>query len=86
MQISAEISEGTKQLLERYSRAHGVKKQFLIESALLHHIQALEELPTSIIIPPRLVVSAASGRKIAELVSKRQKPTSELVELMRGGD
>lgn len=86
MQISAEISPGTKQLLERYSRAHGVKKQFLIESALLHHIQALEELPTNIIIPPRLVVSAANGRRIAELVSKRQKPTSELVKLMRGGD
>lgn len=86
MQISAEISQGTKQLLERYSRAHGVKKQFLIESALLHHIQALEELPTNVIIPPRLVVSAASGRKIAESVSKKQKPTSELVELMRGGD
>jgi hypothetical protein len=86
MQISAEISQGTKQLLERYSRAHGVKKQFLIESALLHHIQALEELPISVIIPPRLVVSAASGRKIAELVSKRQKPTSKLVALMRGGN
>jgi len=86
MQISAEISQGTKQLLERYSRAHGIKKQFLIESALLHHIQALEELPADIIIPPRLVVSAASGRKIAELVSRRQKPTSDLVELMRGGD
>jgi hypothetical protein len=86
MQISAEISQGTKQLLERYSRAHGVKKQFLIESALLHHIQALEELPISVIIPPRLVVSAASGRKIAELVTKRQKPTSKLVALMRGGN
>jgi hypothetical protein len=86
MQISAEISRGTKQLLERYSRAHGIKKQFLIESALLHHIQALEELPASILIPSRLVVSAASGRKIAELVSRRQKPTSDLVELMRGGD
>jgi hypothetical protein len=86
MQISAEISEGTKQLLERYSRAHGVKKQFLIESALLHHIQALEELPTGTIIPPRLVVSAASGRRIAELLAKKQKPTRELVELMRGGD
>ncbi len=86
MQISAEISPGTRQLLERYSRAHGVKKQFLIESALLHHIQALEQLPAGVIVPPRLVVSAAGGRKIAELVTKRQKPTGELVELMRGGD
>jgi len=86
MQISAEISQGTKELLERYSRAHGVKKQFLIESVLLHHIQALEELPTSVIIPPRLVVSVATGSKIAELVSKRQKPTSDLVALMHGVD
>lgn len=86
MQISAEISPGTKKLLERYSRAHGVKKQFLIESALLHHLQALEELPIYVIIPPRLVVSPASGRKMADLVSKKPKPTSQLVELMRGGD
>jgi hypothetical protein len=86
VQISAEISEATRQLLERYSRAHGVKKQFLIESALLHHIQALEALPGNAIVPPRLVVSAASGRKIRALLTRRQKPTSELVELMRGGD
>jgi hypothetical protein len=86
MQISAEISEETRQLLERYSRAHGVKKQFLIESALRHHIQALEELPAGVIIPPRLVVCAAGGRKVAELLTRRQKPTSALVELMRGGD
>ena len=86
MQISAEISPGTKLLLERYSRAHGIKKQFLIESALLHHIQALEELPAGIIIPPRLVVSAASGRRLAAVVGKKQTPTSDLVELMRGGD
>jgi hypothetical protein len=86
MQISAEISESTKQLLERYSRAHGIKKQFLIESALLHHIQALEELPPGVIIPPRLVLSANSARKVAELVRTRPKPTRELVELMRGGD
>jgi len=85
MQISAEISNATRQLLERYSRAHGVKKQFLIESALLHHIQALDELPISVVIPPRLVVSAASGRKVAGLIARKQKPTNELVELMRVG-
>jgi len=68
MQISADISEGTKQLLER---------------SLLHHIQALEALPTDVIIPPRLLVSAASGRKIARLIGKRRMPATELVELMR---
>jgi hypothetical protein len=86
MQISAEISLATKELLERYSRAHGVKKQFLIESALLHHIQALEQLPAGVIIPPRLVVSVSSGRKIVELIARKRKPSRALVELMRGGD
>jgi hypothetical protein len=86
MQISAEISQATKELLERYARAHGVKKQFLIETALLHHIQALEELPATAIIPPRLVVSAKSGRAIGALLAKKQKPTRALEELMRGGD
>jgi hypothetical protein len=86
MQISAEISEGTKQLLERYSRAHGVKKQFLIESALLHYIHALEVLPANVVIPPRLVVSATEGLRISGLIAKRQKPNRQLIELMRGGD
>ncbi|MFZ0659403.1 MAG: hypothetical protein WBE78_14915 [Candidatus Binataceae bacterium] len=86
MQISAEISAGTRLLLERYSRSHGVKKQFLIENAVLHHIQALAELPAGVIIPPRLIVSAASGRKIAKLLTNRRKPSRKLVELMRGGD
>ncbi len=39
-QISAMISSETKDRLERYARAHGLKKGFLIESALLHHISA----------------------------------------------
>lgn len=86
MQISAEITQGTKLLLERFSRAHGVKKQFLIERALLHHIQALDELPTGVIIPPRFVLSAESGRKIARMMTKSPTPTRDLVELMRGGD
>lgn len=85
MQISAEISDGTRRLLERYSRAHGLKKQFLIENALLHHLQALEELPAGVIIPPRIVVTAASGRKLLGALARRPKPTRALLELMRGG-
>jgi hypothetical protein len=82
MRISVNISEGTKRLLERYSRAHGGKKQYLIESALLHYIHALEQLPPGVIVPPRLVVSAAGSRKIATVLAKGKKPTHDLVELM----
>ena len=86
MQISAEISKETRDRLESYSRAHGVKKQFLIENALLHFLRALDELPANVILPPRLVVTRRSGRQVATLISGKRKPTRALVELMSGDD
>lgn len=86
MQISAQISKETKDRLESYSRAHGVKKQFLIENALLNFLRAVDELPASVMVPPRLVVSERSGRRVASLISAKRKPTRALVELMRGDD
>ena len=46
IQISANISVETKALLEKYAEVQGVKKAFVIEQALLHHLQALNELYT----------------------------------------
>ena len=46
-QISAYISKETKILVEQYVKSRGIKKAFLIESALLHHLQALKDLPRS---------------------------------------
>ena len=80
-QISAYISEETKNLVERYVRARGVKKGFLVESALLHHLQALEKLPADVIIPPRLVVSRKSGGAILEQLEKPVEPTDSMKEL-----
>ena len=39
-QISAIISETTRELLEKHVRQTGVKKGHLVEQALLHHLQA----------------------------------------------
>jgi len=86
VQISAQISKDTRDRLENYSRAHGIKKQFLIESALLHFLGALDELPSNIIVPPRLIVTERSGRRVANLISGRRKPRQALIELMRGDD
>ena len=69
-QISAFISEATKLQVERYAEAHGVKKGHLIEEALLHHLQALRELPADIVIPPRLVLTPKSYALVARLVKK----------------
>jgi hypothetical protein len=83
-QISAYISEATKQQVERYAEAHGVKKGYLIEEALLHHLQALRELPADIVIPPRLTVTRESFEVVTELVKKPRKPTKALRDLMAG--
>ncbi|MCK5507308.1 MAG: hypothetical protein KAI50_02170 [Desulfobacterales bacterium] len=78
-QISAYISEETKNIVERYARARGVKKGFLVESALLHHLQILEKLPADVIIPPRLVVSRKSGETILEQLEKPFEPTEKII-------
>ncbi len=81
-QISAHISEETRELVERYAGAHGVKKGALVEQALLHHLQALRELPADVIIPPRLELSEASFEHVAQLTAKPRKPSKAMRELM----
>jgi hypothetical protein len=83
-QISAHISEETKEQVERYAGAHGVKKGALVEQALLHHLQALRELPADIIIPPRLELSDASFAQVTETLTHPRKPTKAMRELMSG--
>ena len=83
-QISAQISETTRDRMERYTRQSGVKKGHLIEQALLHHLQALDELPAEFIIAPRIVVSKKTGQAL--LRGAKTSPTDALRELMRDGD
>jgi hypothetical protein len=83
-QISAFISDSTKEQVERYVEAHGVKKGHLIEEALLHHLQALRDLPADLIVPPRLVLSPDSFERVAALVEKPRKPTQAMRDLMAG--
>ncbi len=83
-QISAYISRTTKQQIEQYADAHGIKKGYLVEEAILHHLQALRELPADIVIPPRLVVTRESFDKVVELIKKPRRPTKALRDLMAG--
>jgi hypothetical protein len=84
-QISAFVSAETKRLLEEQTRATGVKKGFLIEQALRHHLDALRTLPADVIIPPRLVVSAQSGSEVVARITKPKAPTAALKKLMKDG-
>ncbi len=80
-QISANISPETRDRLERYVRARGMKKGFVIEQALLHHLQAINEIPEDIVIPPRLVVTAASGERLLERLESQEAPNRAMREL-----
>ncbi len=84
-QISAVVSQTTKLLLERHVRATGVKKGYLVEQALRHHLQALQELPADVIVHPRLVVTRKSGEAILKQM-ETGKPTEALRDLMRDED
>ena len=84
-QISALVSRTTKELLERHVRATGVKKGHLVEQALRHHLQALQELPADIVIHPKLVVTRKSGEAILKQIAKG-KAAAALRGLMRDGD
>ena len=83
-QVSAPISEETKELLEQHVKATGVKKGHLIESALRYHLRALHELPADVLVPPRLVLTRRSFEQVAKRLRSPGKPTPELRDLMRG--
>jgi hypothetical protein len=82
-QISAYISKETKILVEQYVKSHGIKKAFLVESALLHHLQALKDLPIDIVIPPRLVVSRESGNNILDRLENPPLPTEDMKAIFK---
>ena len=83
-QISAYISESTRQAVEKYVAAHGVKKGHLIEEALLHHLKALRELPADIIIPTKIELSAESMQRVIEAMESDEGPTPSMMNLMAG--
>ena len=83
-QISALISPTTRVLLEQHVRATGIKKGYLVEQALLHHMQALHELPADVIVRPRLVVTRRSGERIAKRINSTPRPNKRLRTLLKG--
>ncbi len=78
------LSEEIREQLERYAKAHGVKKGHLVEEALRHHLEALHELPADVIIPPKLVLTKTSFEAVAGRIAKPRKPTAAMKALMAG--
>jgi len=82
-QISAFVSESTKEQLERYAEAHGVKKAHVVETALLHHLEALRQIPADLIIPPTIAVGRAGAEQLLERLEKPRRPNKSMRELFK---
>jgi hypothetical protein len=80
-QVSAVIADTTRERLERFARLHGIKKSHVIETAILHHLAALEELPADVFVPPELVVSRTAGADIMRRIERPEPPTPAMKSL-----
>jgi uncharacterized protein (DUF1778 family) len=83
-QISATVSEATKEKLDRFTESHGLKKNFVVEQALLYFMEARRELPDEALVPTRLVLDNQAFDRVVALLESPPAPTQALRELMRG--
>ena len=83
-QISATISSATKEELDRFTESHGLKKNYVVEQALLYFMEARRDLPDEALIPARLVLDDEAFDRVASLLEQPPAPTPALRELMRG--
>lgn len=82
MQISAVISEETQRLLEATVQKRGLKKGFVIEAALRHHLLALNSLPGEFITPPVINVTPESWDNVTQALTQNDGPTPAMQALM----
>jgi uncharacterized protein (DUF1778 family) len=83
-QISATISAATKEKLDRFTESCGLEKNFVVEQALLHFMEARSELPDEALIPARMVLDDSAFDRVVALLEGPAAPTAALRELMRG--
>ena len=83
-QISAFVSVETCEALDRFVRATGMKKGFVLEQALQNHLRALREIPPEFTIPTRIVLEARSFKRVLRRIARPARPTKDLVRLMQG--
>ena len=83
-QISATISAATKERLDRFAESRGLKKNFVVEQALLFFMEARRELPDEALTPARLVLDDEGFDRLVESLENPPAPNEKLRELMHG--
>lgn len=82
-QISATISEATKEKLDRFTESHGLRKNFVVEQALLYFMEARRELPDEALVPARILLENRAFDRLVERLATPPVPAPALRELMR---
>ena len=85
-QVSASISPTTKEKLDRFTARLGLKKNFVVEQALLYYMASRLELPDEALIPTRVVLRDEDFDALAATLEADVAPTEALRALMQGGD
>ena len=85
-QVSASISATTREKLDRFTEEHGLKKNFVVEQALLYFIESRRDLPDEAFIPTRIVLEDEAFEHVVARLEAKAAPTAALRELMRGDD
>jgi uncharacterized protein (DUF1778 family) len=83
-QVSATISATTKDRLDRFTEQQGLRKNFVVEQALLYFMDARRDLPDEAFVPARIVLDDATFDALVERLEQPAPPTARLIELMRG--
>ena len=83
-QISATISAATRNKLDRFTDRYGLKRNFVVEQALLYYMEARENLPEEVLTSAQLVLDPSAFDKLVDLIASPAGPTAALRELMHG--
>lgn len=83
-QISARVPDELKHRFDALVARKGLRKEYVVEEALRHHLQVLEEIPAEYIIPLKIVFTTASAERFVELVENPPEPTDALKKLLAG--
>lgn len=82
VQISAQISEATRNRLDLYARETGLKKSRIIEDAIEARLNALEEVPIEYVGGSRFVLDDASWEWFVQEMEHPSAPSQGLIDLL----
>lgn len=85
-QVSATISSETRERLDQFTEERGLKKNFVVEQALLQYMDARRQLPDEAFIPTRIVLDDEGFEAVVQLLEEPPAPTRALRELLYVAD